>query len=225
MPQAMCGAGVAAGPVTAARQIVAAAGWRGLFRGNGELVDSTACTACGWRCLVRTSASVHMSAASLDAEQSHCSCAATNVLRSAPQKALDFFAFDVLKVRLLGLRWVSHTCATPDSLQCCSATRRFAPHSYCSHSQSAYVCLLWDSISQQIVLNAGHAARWRQRAARLCCCRPCWVHHQCTAVPPGGGTMHKQSCRLLKASASQEDSLPAMQCWIRKYVPLDPEVV
>ena len=64
--QAMCGAGVAAGPMTAARQIVAAAGWRGLFRGN-----------------------------------------ATNVLRSAPQKALDFFAFDVLKVRQLGLHPMS----------------------------------------------------------------------------------------------------------------------
>ena len=37
----------------------------------------------------------------MGAEPSHTSCAATNVLRSAPQKALDFFAFDVLKVWLL----------------------------------------------------------------------------------------------------------------------------
>ena len=42
--QAMCGAGVAAGPVAAARQIVTAAGWRGLFRGNGELLHKTACS-------------------------------------------------------------------------------------------------------------------------------------------------------------------------------------
>lgn len=45
-----------AGTLAAARKVVAANGWRGLYRGN-----------------------------------------ATNVLRSAPQKALDFFAFDVFK--------------------------------------------------------------------------------------------------------------------------------
>mmetsp|Transcript_6446 Transcript_6446/g.18597 ORF Transcript_6446/g.18597 Transcript_6446/m.18597 type:complete len:331 (+) Transcript_6446:1335-2327(+) len=57
--QAMCGAAPATasgGSIAAARSILAASGWRGLFRGNG-----------------------------------------TNVLRSAPQKALDFFAFDLFK--------------------------------------------------------------------------------------------------------------------------------